>query len=73
MPSVAGPGENPNTKATELLKLAVGADAVSSQAWYFLGRCHASQGRAREAFLAYQQAVSKAVDGDQGDIWCSIG
>ena len=73
VPSVAGPGEDPNLKATELLKLAVGADAVSSQAWYFLGRCHATQGRAREAFLAYQQAVSKAVDDDQGDIWCSIG
>ena len=73
VPGIAGPGEDPNTKATELLKLAVGADAVSSQAWYFLGRCHAAQGRAREAFLAYQQAVSKAVDDDQADIWCSIG
>ena len=64
--------ENPSAKAVDLLKLAVGADPSSYQAWYFLGRCHASQGRAREAFLSYQQAVNKAGD-NQAEIWCSIG
>lgn len=72
VPEIASLTENATTKTVELLKLAVGADPSSSQAWYFLGRCHEAQGRAREAFLSYQQAVNKATD-NQADIWCSIG
>ncbi len=64
--------ENPSAKSVDLLKLAVGADPCSSQAWYLLGRCHASQGRARDAFVAYQQAVNHSTD-NQAEIWCSIG
>jgi len=69
---VAATSESPGTKAVELLKLAVGADPGSSQAWYYLGQCHATQGRGREAFMAYQQAIGKATD-NQASIWCSIG
>ena len=72
VPEVSIPAENANQQAIELLKLAVGADHTSGQTWYFLGRCHASQGRSHEAFLAYQQAVKKSGD-NQADIWCSIG
>ena len=71
VPQVATPGENPHAKAIELLNLAVGANPSCSQAWYFLGRCHADQGNFKNAFLAYRQSVSKSEN--QSDTWCAIG
>ena len=59
------------SKAIELLKLAVDTDPSCGQSWYYLGRCYISQGMYKEGFIAYRQSIT--AEGNQPDTWCAIG